>query len=82
MIRALKGRSKVTKRVKDIFVENLLWPGADFIEKWARLNEDKKIVWSWFDFFSYSAAGCIVSCVRKSRMPTIGRIHLISEMLP
>ena len=42
MIRALKGRTKVTKRVEDIFVENLLWPGADFVEKWARLNEDKK----------------------------------------
>ena len=67
MIRALKGRTKVTKRVEDIFVENLLWPGADFIEKLARLNEDKKVVWNLFDFYSNSAAGCIRVRLKKEK---------------
>ena len=67
MIRALKGHNKVTERVEDISAENLLWPGSDITDEWAWLNEDKKVAWILFDFFSSSAAGCIRVRLKKEK---------------
>ena len=48
-------------------VDNKLWPGEDIIDEWAWLNEDQKVVWILFDFFSNSAAGCIRVRLKKEK---------------